>query len=426
MKIIHLTLKEILFRKEGFILGVLSVAVSVGILVAEFTLLDLHVFRNEQLLRRKEQETKGQMKRLQDDYRKITKAMGYNLFLISKNQDLAEFYATGSITHSIPEDYAEKLAQAKLESVKHIQPCLELETRWREKENRPVIVSGVGEENPLSYETGQQPILIPPETGKIVIGCEIAKNQDLKTGDQITLLGEMFQIKKVHPPRGTRDDITVWTDLKKAQKILKQEDRINAIRALKCHCHGNDREIISRQIRSILPDIQMIEFSEMAATRGQVRDRAKDLSGAAIEAEQQIRAGLRMEREDFIAWLIPLVIIGCTTWIGLLFFSNVRERRREIAILTALGFRSGHIVAVFVFKALFIGLAGSFLGYASGFIVGILYGIHDAPLTAGIHLFDAKMMAAFVIAACVLSALASLVPALSAAGQEPAEIFSRE
>jgi ABC-type antimicrobial peptide transport system permease subunit len=170
----------------------------------------------------------------------------------------------------------------------------------------------------------------------------------------------------------------------------------------------------------------MIELSEKASTRGQVRDRAKDLSGAAIQSEKKIRTGLGREREDFIAWLIPLVIIGCATWTGLLFFSNVRERRREIAILAALGFRSKHILTVFVSKAFLIGLVGSFIGYIAGFAVGILYGSHDAPFGAGIRLFDAKMMAAFIIAASILSVLASLVPALSAAAQEPADIFTRE
>ncbi|MBN1901231.1 FtsX-like permease family protein [Candidatus Sumerlaeota bacterium] len=426
MNIARLTIKEILYRRENFFLGVLSVAVAVGILVGEFTLLDIHVFRNELLLRNKEQETREEMFKLQDDYRKIMKAMGYNLLLISDSEDLKKYYATGSLAHTMPEDYADKLSRAKLESVKHIQPCLEQETKWKEQDERIVIISGIGEENPLSYESYQEPILVPPPPDKIIIGSEIGESRSLKTGDRIIFFGETFEISRIHSPRGTRDDITIWISLDKAQKMLKQEGRINAIRALKCLCEGKDRESIIRDVKNILPDVRMIELAEKAETRGQVRERAKNLSGKTLEAEKNIRKGLRREKEGFISWLIPLVIIGCTTWTGLLIYSNVRERRREIAVLSALGFRSKHIMAVFVAKAFFMGLAGSFFGYIAGFATGILYGSHEAPLQAGMRLFNLKTMAAFMMAACFLSVLSSVVPALSAAGQNPADIFSRE
>ena len=170
----------------------------------------------------------------------------------------------------------------------------------------------------------------------------------------------------------------------------------------------------------------MIEVSSRVVTRAEARARAVTAAQAALAAERENRTRLRLERESFAAWLIPFVVVGCTAWIGLLALGNVRQRRVEIGILRALGLRSRQILLVFLSKAILLGAVGAVLGYAAGFAVGVAAG----ELTPGAQtvekLFDPVLLLLVLFAAPVLSGLASWIPAITAAYQDPAEVLRQE
>ena len=140
----------------------------------------------------------------------------------------------------------------------------------------------------------------------------------------------------------------------------------------------------------------------------------------AIAAEMATRLHLRRTREDFAAYLVPLVIIGCCVWIGLLMLSNVRERRGEIGILRAVGLQSRQVFSIFLIKATLVGLLGSCLGYFVGFVVGAAW----ANLrSSSVGLFSPSLFFLVLMASPLLCVLASLVPARIAAQQDPAEVL---
>ena len=58
----------------------------------------------------------------------------------------------------------------------------------------------------------------------------------------------------------------------------------------------------------------------------------------------------------------PLVVLVCAAWVGLLAWSNVRERRSEIGLLRALGKGSGKIASLFFGRAALLGLIGGCVG----------------------------------------------------------------
>ena len=121
--------------------------------------------------------------------------------------------------------------------------------------------------------------------------------------------------------------------------------------------------------------------------------------------------------------LVPLVMVGCVVWIGLLAFGNVRDRAFEIGILRALGLQSRRVLLVFLARAALVGLCGAGLGYPAGFIVGVLWGEGPAAYSA---LFDPVMLLVVVLAAPLLAGLASWVPAVVATRQDPAAILREE
>ena len=164
--------------------------------------------------------------------------------------------------------------------------------------------------------------------------------------------------------------------------------------------------LIRTEIARILPETQIIEFASQALARAETRTRAAEAAQAAIDREKQNRARLRHEREAFAAVLVPLVTAGSAIWIGLLALANVRERRAEIGILRALGVGTTQILAVFLGKAIIIGLAGA--------VAGLLVSASRC---------DTRLVLATLAGAPVLAALASWLPALLAAQQDPADVL---
>jgi len=111
-------------------------------------------------------------------------------------------------------------------------------------------------------------------------------------------------------------------------------------------------------------------------------------------------------------------------WVAFLAFSNVRERRLEIGILRALGVRRVQVFALFLIKAVATGLVGATLGFGLGYVVGAASGDAPALAAGGAPLFDARLLLAVLAAAPLLSALASWLPALTAAQQDPAVVLT--
>jgi predicted lysophospholipase L1 biosynthesis ABC-type transport system permease subunit len=264
----------------------------------------------------------------------------------------------------------------------------------------------------------------------MVAGAVVAERLGLKAGDPAVLLGRTFKVAAVQPPRGNEDDVTVWIDLGEAQALLAKPGLINSILALSCFCAEATLVGITKEVGTILEHkVQVVELAPQAATRRAARARAATHGEESLAAEAAGREKLRAERHALVAWLLPLIIAGCTVWVGLLAFSNVRERRTEIGVLRAVGVRAGQVFAVFLAKALVVGLIGAVVGYAAGLAIAAVWDAYEAGAAGAVGLAALWMpgLALAVLAAAPLvSAAASLVPAMTAAGQDPALVLREE
>jgi putative ABC transport system permease protein len=112
---------------------------------------------------------------------------------------------------------------------------------------------------------------------------------------------------------------------------------------------------------------------------------------------------------------------------------SVAERRHEIGVLLSVGATRGQVRALFGGEAMLLGLAGSLLGIPLG--LGLAYALqplvqavlHDVFMTVearGIEL-SPWVMAAAVAAGVLTAVLACLLPAMSAAAENPAEAVRR-
>ena len=317
MSIWRLMGMEIIHRKLTFSIAALAILVSVAFAVISLTLIRAQRFRTER-----------QIAALDDEIRKITKAMGFNINILPSEQNLADFHANDFAEKTMPYEYVEVLANSpEILSVRHLRPALIRKLEWPEYQ-RQIILMGVSGVVPLSHVQNPKPLTEPVPNGELYLGSELARQLNLAVGEEVSLKGRRFRVGRIHEQRGTKDDITVWVDLAAAQDLLGLPDRINLIQALECNCATVDRLAqIEQEISQVLgTDVQVIELSTQAIARARAREDVK--------AEGQ-RTLARMQRRATIH-LVLLTLAGCIL-VGLLALANVRERRGEIGVLRAGG-----------------------------------------------------------------------------------------
>jgi ABC-type lipoprotein release transport system permease subunit len=419
----RLIVREIGHRRLTFALGVIGVVLAVGCLAAEVTLLRQHDLQTEQLLAESEVKTRLMMASLEDDVRKITVNMGFNVLILPIGQRLTDLYDEEVAPQLMPEEYATKLAKSRVATINHVLPSLTRRIKWPERQ-RKIMLMGVRGEVYL-HSKKQKPILEAVAPGQVVVGSELHSSLTLAAGQKLQLMGREFTISKLLEERGNWDDATLWIDLHQAQEMLGQPGKINAILALECDCTANRLANIREEIGALLPNTQVIEFSSQAIARAEARNRAAKQATDSLEQEKERRAQMRGALESFAAILIPVVLSAAGLWIALLAFVNVRERRQEIAILRALGLRTGQILVLFLGRALVVGLVGGCLGHLAGVLGTLFLNRAVAPSALGM-LVHPWLLAAVLAGAPLLTVLASWIPAFLAAQQDPAVALQQE
>lgn len=429
MNVWRLVLREISHRKLNFAMGLLSVALAVGCFVGAKTLLRADEIRTE---------VAGQQ--LEDEMRKITKGLGFNILILAKDQDLTELHTEGTLSTSMPDEFVDRLANSNIMTINHLLPLVTRKLRWEEL-GQTVYVIGTRGEVPLAHRDPKKPLQDHVPAGTMVVGFHVAKqlglepekqpagkkkaakSNDKKSGDEppkvlktVMFQGREFSVTEVKAEQGNRDDSTIWINLAEAQEMFDSQNLVNGILALECNCASEDRVTeIRNDLEEILPGTQVIESGPPALARAEARNKAA----------QTAQANLK-QHESFAGVLVPLVIVGCGAWIGLLAFGNVRQRASEIGILRAIGLRSVQILSIFLGKAVVIGLLGAVVGYAAGFGFGMAMGELPEATNRWSTLFAPGLLIAAVLLAPAVAALASWIPAVLASRQDPAVILQAD
>ena len=196
--------------------------------------------------------------------------------------------------------------------------------------------------------------------------------------------------------------------------------------ALECQCACADLPKVRKEIQAILPDTQVIELAGKALARAEARNEAAENAKLLLVRETESREQMRAQREGLFSLIIPLVMGACAVVIGILAFLNVRERRIEIGILRSLGLHTKHILVVFLGKAFILGAAGAILGIIIPLALYRSLTPAPSPGQAILALVSVKTLAAVLLLTPVVTLLASWLPAMVAAQQDPAAILSEE
>jgi putative ABC transport system permease protein len=379
VSILRLLLREITHRKLNFLLGLVSVMAAVALLVAVLTMSDASQRETTRLMRN----------------------LGFNILIVPKNTDMADFWSDDFASQEMPEEYVHKLANSGIMDIRHLVATLQKKIVWRD---RTVLLTGVLPEVPVVGREKKPPMIYGIPRGKVYVGSELARSFKITKGDTITIMGKSFVVEGCLQETGSKDDIRIRGDLHDVQEVLGKPGKINAIEALRCLCQGAQLGSLRENIAKALPDTKVTEFRSIAVARAETRKMV----------------------EKYAAFVIPTVFLVCAVWVGLLALSNVRERRQEIGIMRALGFGSGRIASLFLGRAALLGVIGAVVGFAVGTGLALEIGPEIFRLTAKKITPVFSLLGWSAVGAPALCTLASYLPAIVAITQDPAVTLREE
>ena len=425
MNIRLLVFREIRFNLGGFTAGVSAIFLSlISYLIAVSINADLQINTSNKLQLMKG-ELNEEVTALEDGIRKSMKGLGFNIYIYPENQDLSAVYERGYGDKTMPENYVSKLANSKIIHINHLLPRLTEMVDWSEKD-RSVLLIGVRGEVPIAYRGPniKKPLINPVKEGSIVLGYELHHAYGLKAGDKVNFLDDEYTVSITHKRRGTVDDISLWMNLSKVQKILNKEDKINAILALECNCESIDRlGEIRNEIHKILPETKIIEKESRALARAEARNLTK------FTGEKQIQNFLQSKKElihiqgIFSFGFVIIICILCSFWISHLTISNINQRLIEIGTFTAIGFGGKKIMILILSRVLLMGLIGGMLA--------VLLFVITCPNVFGYDVYknvtnNFSFIIIVLIAPLTLAVMSAWIPVLRAVLKDPVDVLRND
>lgn len=402
MSLRHLVWRELLERPSAMFTSTLSILLGVTALVAI-----RHVTTFS------EQEVGRQLQ-----------SLGANVLVLPKSATLQNYYAADLSRATLPESHVSSILMANLAGVERLSPRLCVPAKLS---GHDVTLTGILPQREFKSKALWQSMALfsnkhvgckraacgadidtSPEAlsslrsiekleeREVVLGSDVAELCGVKQNDLIELLGKKFIVLTVLAPTGTVDDSRAFAHLHAVQRLSNSGEVINAIEVMGC-CEDAAGDMVD-DLSMLLPDAKVVTISQVVSTQVGVNRLMSQLSLLVVGV---------------------LVLVGGAS-VASTISSNVRERRREIGTLVALGATPRLIARLFLAKALSLGalggVGGCLLGVAVALLVGSRwFGVSITPLPG--------LIAAVAGAAVAVTVAAAYWPARTAAKLDPCCCF---
>jgi len=238
----------------------------------------------------------------------------------------------------------------------------------------------------------------PKNREEVLLGNEVAVQLFKSTGDTLTVNGKMVRVTGVLDETGSQDDFLIFADLKLVQETVKKPGALSLIE-VSAFCNTCPIEEIVRQISKELPHAKVTAIKQTLQTKMEALDHFKKFS-VGISA-------------------IVLLIGGLIVFTNMM--ASVNERKREIGIFRAIGFRRSHVVRVIFLEALIVGVIAGVLGYVFGLGFSQIIGPIIAGLKGGKWYVDPVLAMEAILLSSLIGILSSAYPAIHASKMDPTE-----
>lgn len=252
----------------------------------------------------------------------------------------------------------------------------------------------------------------PPQgRGEVVLDANTVTNAGFALGDMVTVVAfngpEAFELVGI-ASFGDQDSLLgatiVMFELDEARRVFGYADEFTGI-SVQAE-PGVDAEDLTTRISGVLP-------AGVEAVTG--------------DTEQNEQAADINEGLSFLS-IGLLSFAGVSVFVGAFIIQNtfrivVAQRTRELALLRAIGATGRQIRAMVILEALFIGLVGSVVGIAFGFLMAVgirgLLNLAGLGVPSGALVLLPRTIVASMVVGLTLTLVSSLLPARQAARISP-------
>jgi len=260
----------------------------------------------------------------------------------------------------------------------------------------------------------------------IILGKELARMLAVQPGDTVTVVSPMGKLTPVgRVPQNRKFKITaifdsgmyeydatmVYISLNEAQDFLGLDNRATGV------------------------EVKVVDLYKADQVGGAVSKKlgypywAKDWK----QVNRSLVSALKLEKIAMFVILIMIVLVGALNIISTLVMV-VMEKNKDVAILRAMGATQKSIMSVFMFQGVLVGVVGTLAGLASGLglchllakykfieLPSDVYYISTLPVR--VEMLDVGLV---IVAAVVISFLATLYPSWHASRLDPVESLRYE
>jgi len=338
---------------------------------------------------------------MNEDISRKLDEFGANILIIPRSDDLSLSYGGMSIggvsmdAQTLKDSDVPKIRQIQVrENVSTVSPKL---IGVMEIEGKKVPLMGIRFEEELRLKKWWKIHGVEPKSrDEVLLGNEVAVRLFKSTGDHLTINGKPMKIAGVLDETGSQDDFLIFSDLTFVQEAMKKSGALSLIE-VSAFCNTCPIEEIVRQISEKLPHAKVTAIKQTLQTKMEALDHFKKFS---------------------VGISIIVLLIG-----SLIVFTNmmasVNERKREIGIFRAIGFRKSHVVRIIFLEALIVGLIAGIVGYALGLGISHIVGPMITGVKGGSLFIDPLLALGAIFLSSLIGILSSAYPALHASKMDP-------
>ncbi len=412
---------EIQYSRKNFLLGVITIAIISGTILAMVILSQGYDYYAENQEKEKVRATEQHMNRVLQNYQKITQHMTFTVRILPTKEETGGFYTEGYVQQTMPLEYVDTLCTVFRKEMNAVIPVLRQKKFWQEQ-HRSILMASTGPTVIHHPDTSRYYGYHYVQPGHIVLGYELHNGNGYKAGDTITILYNSFVIERCLGQRGSIDDITAWfnyEDINHGVNVRKLISEIwiwPEIYSMKKH-----DELVQR-IRRILPETSVSAVLSPAVMKAKAVATAAQVSKKGIQKEKKFSQLQRQNRRHFLRFITGILMIGTILFVSCILFANCMRRKKELALLTALGYHQQHLAQLFVGRALLI--AG--VGGGIGSIIGISLGILGTALFWQVFYIDIRVITGIVGLILLCGIFAGFTSIVIISRYDPAQVLSGE
>lgn len=247
-----------------------------------------------------------------------------------------------------------------------------------------------------------------------MVGKDAAKRLGITAGDRIALTAtgstETLTVIGVYES-GDDDDECIYTTLSAAQRLTDTVGLIKKIEVSAITSPDDELALKAARNPSLLSGDEYDLWyctAYVSSICFQIQEAIPEASATAIRQIADSEGKILEKTELLMSLIAFLSLIGATLGISNLVTSGVMERAQELALLKAVGARSGQITGLVLVEVLITSVLGAIIGYFMGYAFAQLIG--QTVFSSSIEMSG---MVAFIVAILIVAVtLVGSIPAI--------------